>query len=132
MTRPARGSAEAPESTMQASGSPLERHLLRSVRAAGLPEPAREFRFHPTRRWRLDFAFVEHRLAVEIEGGVYRGGGHTSVAGIKRDIDKGNALTLLGWRVLRFHGDQVRSGEATETIRQALDTTPHSGDDDGR
>lgn len=101
--------------------SALETHLLRSVRAAGLPEPEREYRFHPTRRFRLDFAWPAHMLAVEIEGGVYRGGGHTSVAGLKRDIEKGNLLTLLGWRLLRFHGDQVRSGEATETIRQALE-----------
>jgi very-short-patch-repair endonuclease len=59
-------------------------------------------------------------LAVEIEGGIYRGGGHTTVAGIKRDVDKSNALTMLGWRLLRFHGDQVRSGEARTLIEEAL------------
>ncbi len=100
--------------------SVLERHLLTSLRANGLPEPEREFRFHDTRRWRLDFAWPERGLAVEVEGGVYRGGGHTSVGGIKRDIEKGNALTLMGWRLLRFHGDQVRSGEATALIAEAL------------
>jgi very-short-patch-repair endonuclease len=97
--------------------------LALSMRAAGLPEPEREYRFHPTRKWRLDFAWPARLLAVEVEGGVYRGGGHTSVAGLKRDIEKSNALTLGGWRLLRFHGDQVRSGEATEIIRQALHQT---------
>lgn len=104
-------------------GSGLESHLALSMRAAGLPEPEREYRFHPTRKWRLDFAWPARLLAVEVEGGVYRGGGHTSVAGLKRDIEKSNALTLGGWRLLRFHGDQVRSGEATEIIRQALHQT---------
>jgi very-short-patch-repair endonuclease len=102
------------------SGSVLERHLAASVRAHGLPEPEREYRFHATRKWRVDFCWVAERLAVEIEGGIYRGGGHTSVNGIKRDVDKSNALTLAGWRLLRFHGDQVKSGEAVELIRQAL------------
>ena len=81
----------------------------------------REFRFHPTRLWRVDFAWVVPRLAVEVEGGIYRGGGHTSVGGLKRDIEKANELTLHGWRLLRFHGDQVKSGEAVETIRRALE-----------
>ena len=105
-------------------GSGLESHLAQSMRSGGLPEPEREYRFHPTRRWRLDFAWPSAMLAVEVEGGVYRGGGHSSVAGIKRDLEKGNALTLLGWRLLRFHGDQVRSGEATEIIKQALKIEP--------
>ena len=103
----------------KASG--LEERLLLSIRLHGLPEPVCEYRFHPVRKWRIDLAFVEERLAVEVEGGIYRGGGHTSVTGIKRDLEKGNALTLMGWRLLRFHGDQVKSGEAVELIRRALE-----------
>ena len=106
--------------SQKATGSVLEDHLLVSMRSQRIPEPEREYRFHPTRRWRLDFAWPERGLAVEIEGGIYRGGGHTSVTGIKRDVDKANALTMLGWRLLRFHGDQVRSGEAAALIAEAL------------
>jgi very-short-patch-repair endonuclease len=116
---PPKSSLEGVRSQKQA-GSVLEDHLLASMRLAGLPEPEREFRFHPTRKWLLDFAWPARMLAVEIEGGIYRGGGHTTVAGIKRDIDKSNALTMLGWRLLRFHGDQVRSGEARALIEDAL------------
>ena len=60
-------------------------------------------------------------LAVEVEGGAYRGGRHTSVTGFKADISKYNAATMLGWRLLRFHGDLVKSGEATDTIRKVLE-----------
>lgn len=117
---------EAAQRALSASGavgkaeSALEHHLAASMALLGLPEPEREYRFHPTRRWRMDFAWPSVMLAVEIEGGIYRGGGHTHVKDLKRDMAKGNAAALLGWRVLRFHGDQVRSGEAVETIRQAL------------
>ena len=123
---------ETPKTRQKAPGatprkaSALETHLARSMEAAGLPKPEREYVFHPERKWRLDFCWPDAMLAVEVEGGIYRGGGHTSAGGIKRDIDKHNALTLLGWRVLRFHGDQVRSGEATETIRRALTAADRS------
>lgn len=70
----------------------------------GSPLPEQEFRFHPTRKWRLDFAWPEQRVAVEIQGGVFTKGrgGHTSGVGVQRDCEKGNAATLLKWRVLRF------------------------------
>ncbi len=112
------------QKTPQSTGSALEQLLEASMAAHGLYAPLREYRFHPTRRWRVDFAWPAQRLAVEVEGGIYRGGGHTSVGGIRRDIDKANALTMLGWRLLRVHGDQVRSGEATALIAEALTPAP--------
>ena len=38
-------------------------------------EPVRELQFHLDRKWRFDFAFVPEKLAVEIEGGLFVGGG---------------------------------------------------------
>lgn len=58
----------------------------------------REYRFHPTRKWRFDFAIPELKLAVEIEGR----GRHQTVDGFRKDCEKYNAALLLGWRVLRF------------------------------
>lgn len=110
------------------AGSALEDHLLVSMRHAGFPEPEREYVFHPPRRFRLDFAWPDRMLAVEVEGGIYRGGGHTHVKDLKRDMEKGNLLALDGWRLLRFHGDQVRSGEAVDLIRRALDLPPSRGE----
>lgn len=100
--------------------SVLEDTLAGQLRYAGLPEPVREWRFHPTRRWRFDLAWPDLLLAVEVQGGIYRGGGHTSVAGLKRDIEKANAATLLGWRVLMVHGDMVRDGSALSLIEAAI------------
>jgi very-short-patch-repair endonuclease len=102
------------------SGSALEDHLAHSLALLGAPAFEREYRFSTERRFRLDFAWPDLRLGVEVEGGVYRGGGHTTVNGIRRDMEKSNLLTLLGWRLLRFHGDQVRSGEAASVIAELL------------
>ncbi len=98
----------------------LELALLQAVRFAGLPEPVREFPFAHPRKYRADFAWPDARLLVEVEGGVYRGGKHGTVTGIKGDIEKGNVAVLLGWRVLRFHGDQIRDGSALSAIEEAL------------
>jgi very-short-patch-repair endonuclease len=34
----------------------------------------REYRFHHERRWRADFAHVEARVLIEIEGGIWVNG----------------------------------------------------------
>jgi hypothetical protein len=64
----------------------------------GILAPAREYKFHPDRRWRFDFAWPDLKLAVEIEGQ----GRHQTFIGFRRDCDKYNAALALGWRVLRF------------------------------
>lgn len=100
--------------------SKLETLFWLQVVGLPIPEPEREYRFHPSRRWRLDFAWPELRLAVEIEGGIWTQGRHTRGSGVKGDMDKYNALTILGWRLLRFDGDAVRSGEAVACVREVV------------
>ena len=92
--------------------SKLEMRFARIVDAANLPLPVTEYRFHPTRRWRFDFAWPEHKLAVEIEGGAWTGGRHTRGSGFVGDCDKYNAATILGWRVLRFTTSHLRDEQA--------------------
>lgn len=70
------------------------------------------------RDWRFDFAWPEAKVAVEIDGGqwkpIYRrdgsvsyGGRHNTPEGFRRDCEKLNAATLLGWVVLRFTGEML-------------------------
>jgi len=100
--------------------SALEETLATHIHFAGLPEPEREFRFHPVRRWRFDFAWPDRKLAAEVDGGTWVGGRHSRGAGAKNDCDKQNAATALGWRVLRFTTDHIKTGEALEQIEAAL------------
>jgi hypothetical protein len=103
----------------------LEGLLAAQLKLAGLPEPMRQYRFHAQRRWKFDFAWPipvksGHAFAVEVEGGVWTRGAHTRGKRYTEDCRKYNSAALLGWVVLRFTGDQVRSGEALRTIEIAL------------
>ena len=66
-----------------------------------------EYRFHPTRKWRFDFAAPRYRVAVEIEGGVYQRGRHNRPAGFVADAEKYNAAAGMGWRVIRLPGPML-------------------------
>lgn len=100
--------------------SELEATLGLYIRANELPEPEREYRFHPKRRWRLDFAWPAAMLAVEVDGGVWAQGRHTRGAGYIADCEKLNEATLLGWSVLRVTGQHIDDGSAIDWIRRAL------------
>lgn len=55
-----------------------------------LPNPVRQFKFHPDRDWRSDFAWPSQRLLVEVEGQIWKVGGHTSGTGFLKDCRKYN------------------------------------------
>jgi very-short-patch-repair endonuclease len=73
----------------------------------GEPKPEREYKFSSTRRWLADFAWPEHKLIVEIEGGTHQQGRHNRHQGYRNDCEKYNAATIEGWRILRYTSDMV-------------------------
>ena len=91
--------------------------------ASFFPRPVREFAFHPTRKWRFDFAWPEYKIAVECEGGAWSGGRHTRGAGFIADCEKYNAAALAGWRVFRFTGEMINSRSAIDVLHEALPLT---------
>lgn len=76
--------------------------------ALGIPDPTPEYRFDSKRRWRIDYAWPDVRLAVEIEGGAWTRGRHTRGKGFLGDIEKYNALASSGWTLLRYTPAVIR------------------------
>ena len=82
--------------------------ILQTLQTMFGPERVEEeYRFHPVRRWRFDFAVPAIRLAVEYNGhgGFVAAGGksrHGSIIGMTGDAEKLNAAIGCGWRVLQF------------------------------
>lgn len=89
-------------------------------RECGLPEPVFEYRFHPTRKWRLDLAFLPQRLAVEVQGGIFIRGRHNNGAAMLKEWEKLNTLACMGWRVLYCQPRDLCTGDTVEMIRAAL------------
>jgi very-short-patch-repair endonuclease len=91
------------------------------LRLSNLPEPVAELRFHPTRKWRLDYAWPDAKLGLEVEGGVWSGGKHGRGSGIVKDMEKANALACLGWRLLRVTPSALPTLETAHLVRAALE-----------
>lgn len=77
-----------------------------------------EHRFHPVRKWRLDWANVEKKIGIEINGGVWIGGRHTSGSGFVKDMEKLNAAQKLGWKVLQYTPKQFKDGLPLSDIEE--------------
>ena len=105
----------------------LEREFLTRWRQLGGPELKREYKFHPRRRWKFDFVDLASRVAIEVEGGTWAGGRHTTGRGYSADCQKYNQATLLGWVVFRFTSDMLRDdpaghlGPVIELIKERAD-----------
>lgn len=87
---------------------------------ADLPAPETELRFHPRRKWRLDFAWPEARVALEVHGGIHSGGRHTRGAGFVADREKMNEAALAGWLVLEVTPEHIKSGQLRAWLTAAL------------
>lgn len=77
------------------------------LKDAGCPPMVQQHKFHPTRKWPFDFAHVDTKTAIEIDGGEFAFGGHNRGAQMARDYEKRNEATLLGWRVFQLTGQMV-------------------------
>jgi hypothetical protein len=80
----------------------------------------KEHRFHPTRKWRFDYALPHHGVAIEYEGLYSRRSRHTSVRGFREDCVKYNEAALYGWVLIRVTNDMLRSGVAVDFIYRAI------------
>lgn len=78
----------------------------------------KEYRFHPSRKWRFDYAIPSLRMAIEVEGGVWTGGRHTSSKGFLGDMEKYNEAALLGWCLVRTTPAALLTGATIELIKR--------------
>jgi hypothetical protein len=97
-------------------GKPLKgQHLIREqvffadLLKLGLERPVGEYFFHPHRLFRFDYCWPDRQVALEVEGGVsnFHKSRHTEKDGYITDMEKYNAATVLGWRVLRYTWQQL-------------------------
>ncbi|WP_262246999.1 endonuclease domain-containing protein [Parapedobacter soli] len=83
-----------------------------------------EYRFHPVRRFRFDYAIPEYKIAVEKDGGVWMkgGGAHSRPSNILRDMEKLTLAAVDGWIVIRRTPQELCTSETLNLIRKAIQT----------
>jgi len=82
--------------------------------------PVAEYKFHPTRKWRFDWAFVDEKIAVEQEGAIWVQGRHTRGSGFVKDMEKYNEAARLGWRIFRFQPGDFKKYIAQQYMAEVL------------
>jgi very-short-patch-repair endonuclease len=91
------------------SESEAEIAMLLLLRSRRVPEPARQDRVATrSRRYRLDLAYPDALLAIEVDGKAWHFNAERRTADITRDAD----LAASGWLTLRFTYEQI-SNEPT-------------------
>lgn len=109
------------------SASPVgnvgEQTLAYQCIADHLPSFRQNYIFLADRKFELDFAWVDYRIGVEINGGVWSKGAHGRPLAILRDMEKSNLLVLAGWKVLRYTPAEVSTGIALAGIKKLLART---------
>lgn len=107
--------------TRQTKNTPKITDLFTNIVKADLGEECvKEYKFHPTRRWRFDYALPQHKIALEVEGGVWTGGRHIRPQGFLGDIEKYNTAALMGWRVFRTTPDELIRTSTLNLLKQAI------------
>lgn len=91
------------------SDSPLEKKFLRMWRKCcpGLGLIQDKVMPVPSRKFRLDFAHPDALVGVEISGGIWRKGAHSSGRGLIRDYEKLNLCQMNGWIVFQLSSQQI-------------------------
>jgi len=117
-TKP-KGRSKRPKVKGEKIPNEFEAKLARELKTLKI-EFEQEFEFHPKRKWRADFHLVGKKILVEVEGAIWSGGRHTRGKGYIGDMEKYNAATMMGFQVLRFSTDQVKSGSAIEQIEKMV------------
>ncbi|WP_119025856.1 DUF559 domain-containing protein [Acinetobacter soli] len=93
--------------------------LARDLRALKI-NFEQEYKFHPERNWRADFLITGTKILIEVEGGIWSGGRHTRGKGFIADMEKYNAAAVMGFKVIRFDTQQVKSGLAIKQIENLV------------
>lgn len=82
-----------------------------------------EYRFHPVRLFRFDFAHLQTKTGIELQGGIWmKSAGHNTGGGLTRDYTKLNLATANGWKVFMLSADMV-TADWLGTIARTLESS---------
>lgn len=98
--------------------TPIEDEMCDQLILHGFHGFERNARFIKGRKFEADFWWPEHRIALEVDGGIWLPrSGHTSGEGYTRDRERDAKALLQGILTVRFTSDQVKNGFAIASFK---------------
>ncbi len=110
------GAAHPEKHAAEKKRSHLEVRLEQQIFSAGLPQPQTEWYAVDGRNWRLDFAWPDRKLGIEVQGYAHRIKGR-----FEADIEKRAILMLKGWKIMEVSGKSIKDGVAIEWVKRLLE-----------
>jgi hypothetical protein len=86
----------------------------------GIQLPEYEYKFHPARKWRMDLAWVDKKIFIEVQGGIFVNGRHSRGAAMLKEWEKINSASAMGWRVLYCQPSDLCTMDMINLIRECL------------
>ena len=90
--------------------------FLQVLKQLNLPVPHKEYRYARKRKFRVDFAYPEIRMGIEIDGGIFNKKAHGSITGILNDIDRNNTAAMEGWTMIRIPSSHIHEIKYKEAL----------------
>ena len=88
-------------------------------------ELVEEYKFHPERKWRSDWAIPAIKLLIEYEGLISDKSRHTTIKGYSNDSTKYREAVKLGWSLLRY--DALNYKNLPNDIQSIIDGKRNMG-----
>lgn len=107
---------------MKGDNFSLPSHVLTKVFESEFDEfcLTQEYKFHDERKWRFDYAFIDQKVAIEINGGTYICGRHNRAGSVLKDYEKLNHAASNGWLVFQFIPQNAHLSTNLELVKKAL------------
>lgn len=90
-----------PAKVKKGKGANIKLKIVLQLKKCGHPFVT-EHKFCDTRRFKFDWAIIDHKIGIEYEGLMSDKSRHTTISGFSKDTQKYNLAQSLGWRVLRY------------------------------
>lgn len=109
---------DAVRAQKKAAKNSIDKRFIEYVKVSLGLDVIAEYKFHPTRKWMNDYAILSHRIILEVEGGAWIGGRHTSGSGFLKDMIKYNEVTCMGYKLIRTTPTELFSAKTLDNIKR--------------
>lgn len=100
----------------QSKKKTAEDNVYNYIVKKGYPAPLRQQQIIEGRRYKADFYWPQHKMVLEVEGGIWTGGRHVRPQGFLGDMEKYNLYAYHGYVLYRCAPQHLHDGTLDEIL----------------